>query len=267
MSIRKILLSIWNARVSMISIGRSKQDCTGEMKKILSWLASLIGKLPIVMSFWVLRKDCVLLLSQIDATLHWLRLWVCIMVDLQQDQQVQEKPKQLRILVEVWVFSWLSPIVQINRDIEIWLKSSKDWCRVDCGDASMSSIEFYCRYYQWWLCRLSVLDWLRNNMYLNSCSPKNNIPSESDIQLVTSSPWTQVMLDVNNFPKTWRCCSEVSLWWCQIDRSLSRWSWHQWVTSSSMYWVRSSTCCTFFVKNSSPNKDIMTSVWGTSWPC
>ena len=85
----------------MISIGRNKQDCIGEMKKIQSWSASLIGKLHIAMSFWVLKKDCVLPLSQIDATLHWLKLWVCIMVDHQQDQQVLEKPKQLRILVEV----------------------------------------------------------------------------------------------------------------------------------------------------------------------
>ena len=35
--------------------------------------------------------------------------------------------------------------------------------------------------------------------------------------------------------------------------------------SSSMYWVRSLTCCTSFVRNNSPNRDIMTLVWGTFW--
>jgi hypothetical protein len=48
------------------------------------------------------------------------------MVEPQQGQLVLVKLKQLRILVEALVFLSLLLIVQINIDIEIWLKFSKD---------------------------------------------------------------------------------------------------------------------------------------------
>ena len=79
------------------------------------------------------------------------------MVVLQQVLQEQERHKQSKILVEVLVFSLWSQIVQISTDTEIWLKSLKDSSRVVFGDASMSSIEFYFKFCQWWLCKSNVL--------------------------------------------------------------------------------------------------------------
>jgi hypothetical protein len=72
----------------MISIGKRTPDVLGILRLLKLLSVSLMSSSLINMSSLEPKKDFVLLLLLIDATLLYLKLWVCFMVVLLQDQPV-----------------------------------------------------------------------------------------------------------------------------------------------------------------------------------
>lgn len=141
----------------MTSNGKSKQELPGRLT-LMSVLSPLpIGILLTLMNSWVLRNVCALLLLLIDVTSLWLRLCLCTMVVLPLVLQVLVRLRLSRILVELWVFSSSLPIVQINIDIVIWLRSSRVSSRVVFGVVSMNSIVSIWKSCLSWLCKSNLL--------------------------------------------------------------------------------------------------------------
>lgn len=69
---------------------------------------------------------------------------------------------------------------------------------------------------------------------------------------------TQVMLAVRSCLRIWRCSSVQWLWWYQTDRSSWGWNWLPAASWKMLFWLRNSTHFINFVKNSCPNRYILT---------
>lgn len=265
--IKKISPPTWNAETWTISSGRNKPDWLGSKTKTTVWSTLQIGTAHTHMSSWEPKKDCASLHLPIDAISPSLKLWVCTTEEPRPDQQEPEKPKPWKIWEEHWECSSSLPTVQINIDIRIWPRSSKDWYNQVSGDASMSLIESISKYCPSWLCRSKPSPPPERPTQLNSSSQKKRTKSSWSQPSDTLLPWIQVMPEDRSCQKTWKCCSDPYLWWCQIEKSLLRWSWPRWDTTPSTLFPRNSTSCTNSAKSSCQNNVTTISVSEISCPC
>jgi hypothetical protein len=154
----------------MTSNGKRTPEFTGILIPVTLTFASLMSLSCMLMSSSEPKKDSVLQVLPINATLHLLRLLVCSMVELQlaQPEQVKQRLSRISDVPSVFMSSSLTALMSIST--EIWLRSSKVFPNLDFGVASMNSTEFLFQLFLSSLLKLSPSHSLRNKDLRDSCS-------------------------------------------------------------------------------------------------
>ena len=215
-------LNLWSRvlKILMISSSVNSSDTTGTLKSMIVRSNRPILVSGMVTSILEMDPDWLLLLLLTNAILLLLLLNICNLVAILLVQQVQERQRQLKILLKLWQYSVWSSTVQMVLIIGLWEDFSVVWLKEEPGLVSTSSIESILKCSVWLLSRFLLSNRLSKEMTFNlSLKPELFL---SAIDLACLSLWIQDMLVVHNFLTTWNLFSDQWLWWFLIMHSSPR---------------------------------------------